>query len=122
MFKKFGKALVIFECYEVANVLNEKTLIFENEGIFINRSNINHKPLIKVYGDGDCYFKVNGQEIKIKNLKEHLIIDCYNMDCYKEIETNRIQNCNNNMYGDFVEFNPGENIINTFNCIIEVIG
>ena len=121
MFKKFAKALVAFEAYETTNILTEKTLMFENEGIFLNRNNINHKPILKVYGQGDCSFSVNGEEVKIKGLEDYLVIDCYNMDCYKESDCGEIQNCNNKMYGNFVQFNVGENNITTNNCKVEVV-
>ena len=122
MFKKFAKALVTFEAYEVANTLSEKSIsTIENEGTFINNSNIDIKPVLKLIGSGDCFISINDSEIKIKDLEGYIIIDSYNMDCYAELENGDIENCNNKMFGSFPIFKVGENKITTSNCILEVL-
>ena len=120
MFKQFGKALVTFEAYEIPNSLNERnTFIIKDSGIFQNNFNRELKPVLKVVGEGDCSISINSQEVILKGLEGGLIIDCYNLDCYKE-EGNKIINCNNKMIGMFPILSVGENKITTSNCEVEV--
>ena len=120
MFKTFGKALVTFEAYEVASTKERSILKITNEDIYINNTNDTIKPIIKVIGEGNCSFNINNQEIILKGLEEEVIIDCYNLNCYKK-EDNKIINCNNKMIGMFPKLEVGENKINVANCEIEVV-
>ena len=121
MFKNFAKALVTFEAYEVTNSLRKRNIsIIENEDVFINDTSREIKPVLKLTGNGDCSIKINDNEVKIKDLECHIIIDCYNMDCYKELDNN-IVNCNNKMYGSFPAFRIGENNIRVYGCTMEVL-
>ena len=61
------------------------------------------------------------KEVKMKGLEGEIIIDSYNMDCYKVLENGVIQNCNNKMFGSFPCFKVGENTIKALNCIVEVV-
>ena len=119
MFKTFGKALVTFEAYEVSNTKERSILKVDTEAIYINNNTMPLKPIIKVLGCGDCAININNQSITLKDLEGQIIIDCYNMDCYKE-ENDKIINCNNKMYGMFPTLEVGENKITVSNCEIEV--
>ena len=120
MFKTFGKALVTFEAYEVANTKERSILKITDKDIYINNTNNTIKPIIKVIGEGDCSININNQEVILKDLEGSLIIDCYNLDCYKE-EDNKIINCNNKMAGMFPRLEVGENKIAVCNCEVEVV-
>ena len=119
MFKTFGKALVTFEAYEVSSAKEKNILKVDTEAIYINNNNMTLKPIIKVIGEGDCSISINNQEVKLKDLEGQMVIDCYNLDCYKE-EDNKLINCNNKMTGMFPKLEVGENKITVFNCKVEV--
>jgi predicted phage tail component-like protein len=120
MFKTFGKALVTFEAYEVSNTKERSILKITNEDIYMNNTNDTIKPLIKVVGEGDCGISINNKAIELKGLEGEVIIDCCNLDCYKE-EDNKIINCNNKMIGMFPKLEVGENKITVCNCEVEVV-
>ena len=120
MFKTFGKALITFEAYEVSNTREKAILKITDEDIYINNTNSPIKPIVKVVGEGDCSININSQEVKLIGLEGETIIDCYNLDCYKE-EGNKIINCNNKMIGMFPKLKVGENKITTLNCEVEVV-
>ena len=123
MFKKFAKALVVFEAYEVANVAKGKSIsVIKNEGTFINNTNREVKPILKLVGEGDCIININNQEMKIKGIEGHIIVDSYNMDCYKKLDDGFVENNNKKMFGSFPVFNIGENEIKVNGAILEVLG
>lgn len=123
MFKRFAKALVTFEAYEVVNVvkrINVSTI--ENEGIFINDTNREIRPILKIIGNGDCTININNQKVKIKSLEGHIIVDSFNMDCYKLMESGIARNSNDKMTGAFPVFSVGENKIKVIGATVEVLG
>lgn len=120
MFKTFGRALVTFEAYEVPNARERNILKVDTEATYINNNNMPLKPIIKVLGYGDCIININNQSIILKGIEGQVIIDCYNMDCYKE-EGNNIINCNNQMKGMFPQLDTGINKISVSDCEIEVV-
>lgn len=82
----------------------DETTTLTASGTINNPTNFASKPLLKVYGTGT--FSVNDNEMQITSADQFTVIDCDTLQCYKADV-----NCNNNVVGDFIQLQPGENTI-----------
>jgi predicted phage tail component-like protein len=71
-----------------------------------NQGTYKSKPELKIYGSGNVVITINNEAFIINNLDEYIIVDTELMDCYKNT-----QFLNDNMIGNFPEFEIGENTI-----------
>lgn len=71
---------VEFDCYPYAFESSPQTA--ENPHILYNLGNVESKPTIEIYGNGDCILEVNGKLFEVRGVKESATIDCENLLAY----------------------------------------
>lgn len=89
-----------FQYFKVEPLIITKTTTIKNEGLYYS------KPSFKIFGTGNCDFKVNGQTIRLASVAEFMIVDSEIEECYKN-DTN----LNTRMTGEFPTFNEGDNAV-----------
>lgn len=90
-----GKTQVTFDCMPqrflksgetVKEMTPSSSIIYR---IVVNPTQFSSKPLIRVYGSGDCEVTVGNQTITLEDVDDHIDIDSETMNCY-----NGVENCN----------------------------
>ena len=86
-----AKAQVIFDCMPQKFLKTGDTQITLNaSGTVTNPTQFASKPIIRVYGSGDCEITVGNQIISLSDVSGYIDIDSETMNCY-----NGVVNCNN---------------------------
>lgn len=108
IFKIFGDFPIIFYCRPFKYAVENNIVTINTSGTAItNPGSIDSEPIISIYGSGDIVFKINGQQLNLKDISEKIIINSAIQDCYDDAGNN----LNGKMTGEFLKLKPGENII-----------
>ena len=86
-----GKAQISFDCMPQRFLkTGENPLVINSANGWVNNpTEFDSKPLIRVYGSGDCSITIGNQTIGLSILNNYIDIDCETMNCY-----NGVVNCN----------------------------
>lgn len=85
-----GKTQVIFDCMPQLWLKEGETAqTFSGAGTINNPTAFDAKPLIRVYGSGDCTVTIGNQIITLEDVDGYVDIDSETMNCY-----NGTENCN----------------------------
>lgn len=116
--KTFGirKAIVQFECQPFAYEYHVTSMEIVQDAIVYNSTNANSLPEITVYGTGECRLSINNNEVILKDVEEHITLDCELEEAHKNGEGK-----NNKMVGEFPKLLPGENEITLSNNIEKLV-
>lgn len=105
--KYISQFVIVFNCrpfkYEVESNIIEMT----GQESITNPGSIYSEPIIKIFGSGDISFTINSEIIKLKEVKDNIILDTVQQNCYNEA----LDNLNNKMIGEFPILEVGENNI-----------
>jgi len=110
---------VVFECESFQYALpTELTLTtsgtsLQNPGTYVSR------PLIKIYGSGSIKLTVGATEVALKDIVDHIILDCDLMEAYKD-ETSPLSR-NYLMSGKFPELAVGSTKISWTGTVREIV-
>lgn len=114
--KYISQFVIVFNCrpfkYETESDIIE---MIGHESI-INPGSIYSEPVIKIFGSGDISFTINSEIIKLKDVKDNIILDTVQQNCYNEA----IDNLNNKMSGEFPILEVGENNISWTGVVSKV--
>lgn len=105
--KYISKFVIVFNCRPFKYEAESNTIEMTAQGSVKNPGSIYSEPIIKIFGSGDIILTINSEEIKLKEVTDHIILDTVQQNCYNEI----IDNLNNKMSGEFPKFKIGENNI-----------
>lgn len=85
-----GKAQITFDCMPQRFLKSGETAVtITSSGTLSNPTPFESKPLIRVYGSGDCQITIGNQIIYLDDVDGYIDIDCETMNCY-----NGTTNCN----------------------------
>lgn len=108
-----GVVRVEFDCKPFKyDVLGEEVVIIPTEGVvnkIYNPYFESSSPLIKIYGNGNGFFYVNGEAMTIYDLDEYLIVDCDLRYAYKVDADGNMVNKNHDIKTTDIQLKPGEN-------------
>ncbi|KEI10519.1 hypothetical protein Z957_01945 [Clostridium sp. K25] len=88
-----------------------ETIVLKTDKLYSPEFIIKSNPLITIYGTGDVVVSINGNIIKLKNIKDYITIDNTIQECYKDNI-----NCNKQMKGEFPTLLQGENTVYATVC------
>lgn len=101
------KVVVVFDCQPYSYLdSGEEVLTITEATVFKNLGNIESKPVITVYGNGDIGLVVGQVSIQLKNVNEYITINSLLMETYKG---GMVQN--NRMIGKFPLLEKGDTSI-----------
>lgn len=99
---------IIFNCRPFKYSVENNIVTINTSGtVLINPGTIESEPIISIYGSGNIVFKINGEQIRLKDVSEKIIVNSVIQDCYDD----SANNLNGKMTGEFLKLKPGENII-----------
>lgn len=117
--KDFGYILLKFNCKPYKKLKDNVININKQNTSIINNYEISY-PNIKIFGQGDITLKLNKQEIVLKDVEEHIIIDSDLMNTYKESLMGQFINQNNKMFSDFPILEKGANEISWVGAVDKI--
>lgn len=111
-----GKFTLEFDCKPQRFLKSgEEITTLEADGVILNRTLQNAKPLLRVYGTAGS-IEVGAETIEISAIDDYVDIDCEIMDAYKGAV-----NCNGNVsFTDDIVLSPGDNNISLVGGITKV--
>lgn len=83
----------------------------------INELVYNARPLIKVFGSGDITLTINNEDILLKSISNHIILNSTLMEAYNN---NNVDNLNNKMNGEFPILKSGLNTISWIGSVTKI--
>lgn len=107
VFKYFSKFIIIFNCQPFKYSVDNEIITITNTKKIINPGSVYSEPILKVFGSGNINLEINKEIIKLEDIKEHIIIDGIQQNCYDD----NLENANYKMSGEFPKLNMGENNI-----------
>lgn len=108
VYKYFSEFPIIFNSRPFKYAVENNIETINTSGAKVtNPGTIESEPVISIYGSGDIVFKINGQQISLKDVSEKIIVNSVIQDCYDDAGNN----LNGNMSGEFLKMKSGENII-----------
>lgn len=117
--KNLGMCKLKFNCKPYTKtVFNDTITISDRKKVVYNEYGESY-PTVKVYGNGDFNLSINKQEVILKNVKDYVIIDSEDMECYKNDNGNIIY-CNDKIYSEFPILEKGENEVVLWNNIEKI--
>lgn len=111
-----GKFTLEFDCKPQRFLKSgEEITTLEADGVILNRTLQNAKPLLRVYGTAGA-IEIGAETIEISTIDDYVDIDCEIMDAYKGAV-----NCNQNVsFTDDIVLSPGENNISLSGGITKI--
>lgn len=116
VYKYISQFPIIFNCRPFKYETEMNMIEMTKEGIILNPGSIYSDPIIKIFGSGDITLNINSETIKLKQVKEHIILDTVQQNCYSE----DIGNLNSKMSGEFPKLETGENNISWTGAVYKV--
>lgn len=116
VYKYISQFPIIFSCRPFKYETEMNIIEMTKEGIILNPGSIYSDPIIKIFGSGDITLNINSETIKLKQVKEHIILDTVQQNCYSE----DIGNLNSKMSGEFPKLETGENNISWTGAVYKV--
>jgi putative phage tail component, N-terminal domain len=117
IYKYFSEFPIVFNCRPFKYAVENTAAIINTSGTAVtNPGSIESEPVISIYGSGDIVFKINGEQISLKEVSEKVIINSAIKDCYDDAGNN----LNGKMTGEFLKLKPGENIIEWSGSVTKV--
>lgn len=116
VYKYISQFPIIFNCRPFKYETEMNIIEMTKEGIILNPGSIYSDPIIKIFGSGDITLNINSETIKLKQVKEHIILDTVQQNCYSE----DIGNLNSKMSGEFPKLETGENNISWTGAVYKV--
>lgn len=116
VYKYISQFPIIFNCRPFKYKTEMNIIEMTKEGIILNPGSIYSDPIIKIFGSGDVTLNINSETIKLKQVKEHIILDTVQQNCYSE----DIENLNSKMSGEFPKLETGENNISWTGAVYKV--
>lgn len=113
---KSGKFTLEFDCKPQRFLKSgEEITTLEADGVILNRTLQNAKPLLRVYGTAGS-IEIGAETIEISAIDDYVDIDCEIMDAYKGAV-----NCNSNVsFTDDIVLSPGDNNISLSGGITKI--
>lgn len=111
---KYGRFTVTFNCDPRFFLKSgeEPIILTEQSSNLENFTDCPARPLIKVYGTGAAWLNINGLTINIKDISEHIVLDCEMLNAYKYHTEDVLENKNGDISAaDFPTLKPGNNLI-----------
>lgn len=111
-----GKFTLEFDCKPQRFLKSgEEITTLETDGVILNRTLQNAKPLLRVYGTAGA-IEIGAETIEISTIDDYVDIDCEIMDAYKGAV-----NCNGNVsFTDDIVLSPGDNNISLSGGITKI--
>ena len=111
-----GKFTLEFDCKPQRFLKSgEEITTLEADGVILNRTLQNAKPLLRVYGTAGA-IEIGAETIEISAINDYVDIDCEIMDAYKGAV-----NCNGNVsFTDDIVLSPGDNNISLSGGITKI--
>lgn len=111
-----GKFTLEFDCKPQRFLKSgEEITTLEADGVILNRTLQNAKPLLRVYGTAGA-IEIGAETIEISTIDDYVDIDCEIMDAYKGAV-----NCNGNVsFTDNIVLSPGDNNISLSGGITKI--
>lgn len=111
-----GKFTLEFDCKPQRFLKSgEEITTLEADGVILNRTLQNAKPLLRVYGTAGT-IEIGAETIEISTIDDYVDIDCEIMDAYKGAV-----NCNGNVsFTDDIVLSPGDNNISLSGGITKI--
>ena len=111
-----GKFTLEFDCKPQRFLKSgEEITTLEADGVILNRTLQNAKPLLRVYGTAGA-IEIGAETIEISTIDDYVDIDCEIMDAYKGAV-----NCNGNVsFTDDIVLSPGDNNISLSGDITKI--
>lgn len=111
-----GKFTLEFDCKPQRFLKSgEEITTLEADGVILNRTLQNAKPLLRVYGTAGA-IEIGAETIEISTINDYVDIDCEIMDAYKGAV-----NCNGNVsFTDDIVLSPGDNNISLSGGITKI--
>lgn len=111
-----GKFTLEFDCKPQRFLKSgEEITTLEADGVILNRTLQNAKPLLRVYGTAGA-IEIGAETIEISAIDDYVDIDCEIMDAYKGAV-----NCNGNVaFTDDIVLSPGDNNISLSGDITKI--
>lgn len=111
-----GKFTLEFDCKPQRFLKSgEEITTLEADGVILNRTLQNAKPLLRVYGTAGA-IEIGAETIEISAIDDYVDIDCEIMDAYKGAV-----NCNGNVsFTDDIVLSPGDNNISLSGGITKI--
>ena len=111
-----GKFTLEFDCKPQRFLKSgEEITTLEADGVILNRTLQNAKPLLRVYGTAGA-IEIGAETIEISTIDDYVDIDCEIMDAYKGAV-----NCNGNVsFTDDIVLSPGDNNISLSGGITKI--
>ena len=111
-----GKFTLEFDCKPQRFLKSgEEITTLEADGVILNRTLQNAKPLLRVYGTAGA-IEIGAETIEISAIDDYVDIDCEIMDAYKGAV-----NCNGNIsFTDDIVLSPGDNNISLSGGITKI--
>lgn len=82
---KFGKMDIEFSCKPFwYDIFGDNKIDITEKTFITNKYIVPSRPVIKIYGTGDCLLIIGEQPINISNLDEYIVIDTEMQEAYKD--------------------------------------
>lgn len=104
-----------FICEPFRHLETTEISIDENDTTFLVEGNIETDHILTVYGTGDISLFINDEQIVFSDVVDHISIDTYKMSCYKDN-----QSTNEQMTGEFIKLQSGENTISWIGTVTQI--
>ena len=121
-FNHYGQFTLSFDCMPQQFLKigeNAVDIAKDGEQVLFNPTYQTARPLIKVDGVGS--FTVNGSQVVVTENNGNTYIDCDIMDCYETVNNQLVNRNPDVSMEDFPVLIPGENVITTFRCSLEIV-
>lgn len=111
---RIGEATLRFYCKPQRFLVDgDIPVAFSAAGSLYNPTTQIARPFITIYGAGAGELTVGGITVKIKELKDQIILDCELQDAYRQVGDGAPENKNSCIYApEFPVLVPGKNTIN----------
>ncbi|WP_373844773.1 distal tail protein Dit [Clostridium sp.] len=108
VYRYFSQFPIIFNCRPFKYAVENNIITLDTSGTNLtNPGSIESEPVISIYGSGDITFKINEEQINLRDITEKVIVNSVIQDCYDDGGNN----LNGKMSGEFLKLKPGQNII-----------
>ncbi|WP_315112899.1 distal tail protein Dit [Clostridium intestinale] len=107
----------ICEPYKYYNQNSLISITTNNASFYsINELVYNAKPILKIYGSGDITLTINNEDVLLKSISNHIILNSTLMEAYND----NVDNLNNKMNGYFPILKSGLNTISWIGSVTKI--
>lgn len=105
--EEIGEFPLIFKAEPFGYAVNNSLItVTSPDSIINNPGTFEADPVIKIYGSGNVDLSINNSVVHLIDIADYITMDSVLQDCYKDTVL-----CNSQMYGEFLELQPGSNNI-----------